>query len=87
MSCRRFILVRKEDVHGKSGTGNVAEGCEFEDGSVALKWTSQYWSGTWFRSIHELKHLHGHEGKTKVAWVDPPTVDDVEEIAKSCVSS
>ena len=76
---RRFLLKRKEDVHGMSGTGNVAEGCEFKDGSVSLKWTSPYWSLTCFRSIHELKHIHSHEGKTIVSWIDPPTSDDIEE--------
>ena len=78
MTMRRFNLMRFEDVHNKSGTGHVAEGVEFEDGSVSIKWCSQYWSGTWFRSIRELKHLHGHEGRTKVSWIDPPGVDDVE---------
>ena len=80
MSSRRFILIRNEDIHGKSGTGAVAEGCEFENGWVSLTWVSQYSSGTWFASIHNLKHLHGHEGKTKVVWIDPPAIDDVEVV-------
>lgn len=77
---RRFILKRIEDVHGKSGVGVVAEGCEFENGSVALTWMSSHWSGTWFNSVHELKRIHSHGGKTKIVWVDEPTPDDVEEI-------
>lgn len=79
MASRRFILKRTEDIHGNSGTGNVAEGCEFENGWVALTWNSQYSSGTWFSSVHNLKHLHGHEGKTKVIWIDPPSIEDVDE--------
>ncbi len=85
MSMRRFNLIRKEDMHDKSGVGLVAEGCEFENGAIALKWTSQYWSGTWFLNIQELKHLHGHNGKTKVSWVDKPNIDDTEEILEESI--
>lgn len=87
MSSRRFVLERDEDVHGKSGTGVVAEGCEFENGWVALTWVSPYSSGTFFSSIHNLKHLHGHEGRTRVVWIDPPGVDDVEEIKEDIEES
>ena len=76
---RRFNLIRKEDVHNKSGTGLVAEGIEFSDGSVALKWTTQYWSINVFLNLHELKHLHSHEGRTKVVWIDPPDANDAAE--------
>jgi len=83
MSARRFVLERKEDIHGNSGTGTVAEGCEFENGWVALTWASQYSSGTWFPSIHNLKHLHGHEGRTRVLWIDPPDKNDIEEVKEN----
>lgn len=76
---RRFNLIRHEDVHGKSGTGTIAEGIEFSDGTVVIKWISQYWSVNTFLNIHEIKFLHGHGGKTKVVWVDKPDIDDIEE--------
>lgn len=78
MTSRRFNLIRKEDIHNVSGTGIVAEGTEYTNGSVSLTWITPHWSGTWFHSIHELKHIHGHNGKTKVVWIDPPTEDDID---------
>lgn len=76
---RRFKLIRKEDVNGTSGLGFVAEGCEFDNGSVALTWLTPHFSGTWFLSIHEVKVLHGHGGKTRVKWIDKPNEDEIEE--------
>jgi hypothetical protein len=34
---RLFLLIRNEDVSGVSGTGIVAEGVEFSDGTVAMR--------------------------------------------------
>lgn len=38
---RTFELVRYRDPSGVSGTGVVAEGCLFTDGSVALRWRGE----------------------------------------------
>ena len=35
---RTFRLIRDEDPTGISGTGSVAEGVEFDDGTVAMRW-------------------------------------------------
>lgn len=35
---RTFVLRRNEDISGVSGVGIVAEGIEFSDGVVALRW-------------------------------------------------
>lgn len=78
MTARRFKLVRYEDVHGKSGVGDVAQGTEYDNGYVSLTFLSEKVSLYWYNSIHNVKHLHGHEGKTKVVWIDPPNVDDEE---------
>jgi len=67
---RRFYLQRNEDVHGTSGTGRVAEGCQFSNGYCALTWKSELTSMTWFHSIDVLIRIHGHEGKTVVVWID-----------------
>ncbi len=83
MSIRRFNLIRKDDLTGISGVGIIAEGAEYSNGSVALTWLTPHWSGAWFISIHEVKHIHGHNGKTKVVWIDPPTIDDIEEIIEN----
>jgi hypothetical protein len=67
---RRFQLVRDEDVHGVSGTGVVAEGCQFANGYCALTWKSEFASVAVYHSIDVLIKIHGHEGRTKVQWVD-----------------
>lgn len=42
MTARRFRLIRHHDVSGVSGTGPVAEGVQFTDGAVALRWYGDY---------------------------------------------
>lgn len=70
MSSRLFVLYRDEDASGVSGTGNVAEGVEFSNGKCALCWITQYRSVAIYDSIRELISIHGHDGKTKVIWID-----------------
>lgn len=69
---RRFRLRRDQDVTGVSGTGVVAEGVEFADGTVALRWLSETASTAVFASIDDVQKIHGHDGATRVVWVDPP---------------
>ena len=70
---RRFLLRREEDVNGSSGTGNVAYGVEFNDGHVALRWNlgvAGAASSGFYSSIADVDKIHGHEGRTKVEWID-----------------
>jgi len=69
---RRFYLFRKEDVHGMSGTGRVADGVEFDNGWVALTWKGEVASLTTFHSISAVQKLHTHNGQhdTQIIWVD-----------------
>lgn len=68
---RRFVLQRNEDVSGISGTGVVAEGVEFSDGRVALRWvTNQHRSTVLWESMEAVQAIHGHNGSTVVEWVD-----------------
>lgn len=67
---RRFVLNRKEDVSGISGTGVVVEGVEFSDGSVALRWLGDRPSLVFWKNIEDAISIHGHEGKTLVEWID-----------------
>lgn len=69
---RRFRLLRTEDVSGCSGTGYVAEGVEFSDGAVVLRWTSKWPTSVVFhdRGIESVQALHGHDGRTTVEWED-----------------
>ncbi len=74
---RTFILQREVDETGISGTGAVAEGIEFSDGVVALRWiVPPGRSGHGFptsvvfhdRGMESVEAIHGHNGKTKVVW-------------------
>jgi hypothetical protein len=68
---RRFRLIRDEDVSGVSGTGTVAEGIVFSSGKAVLSWCSEYHSVTVFDSVRDLETVHGHEGRTRIEWLDP----------------
>lgn len=67
---RRFNLVRREDRSGISGTGTVAEGVEFDNGSVAMCWLTKYHIIETAQNIHTIEAVHGHGGSTTVEWVD-----------------
>ena len=64
-----YYLCRKEDVSQTSGTGQVAEVAEFDDGTVAVRWPASMnatgvASTTIFNSLEDLLRVHGHEGRT-----------------------
>lgn len=65
-----FVLLRDEDVSGVSGTGVVAEGVEFSDGTVSLRWTSAWPTSVVFhdRGIESVRAIHGHDGRTRLMW-------------------
>jgi len=65
-----FVLQRTEDVTGVSGTGVVAEGVEFSDGTVSLRWTSDWPTSVVFhdRGIESVEAVHGHSGKTQIVY-------------------
>lgn len=67
---RRFVLVRAEDVTGVSGIGEVAQGVKFESGKVVMEWRGSHKSVVMHDSIHALLSVHGHEGRTRVDWLD-----------------
>lgn len=80
MTARRFELHRDSDVTGVSGTGVVAEGIAFTDGTVALRWKSEWPTSVVFhdRGVEAVQHIHGHGGATRLVWLDvvgPPAVD------------
>lgn len=72
---RRFVLQRDTDITGVSGTGVVAEGVEFSDGCVALRWTGLTPTSVVFhdRGMDSVDRVHGHSGATRVVWLDPPS--------------
>lgn len=64
-----FRLKRIKDISGISGTGYVAEGICFSDGSVVIRWTTNTPTFVIFDSIIDLVHIHGHDGSTIVEWI------------------
>ena len=70
MNPRPFELVRFTDVSGVSGTGVVAEGCVFTDGSVALRWHGANPSTAIWPDLESILAVHGHCGATVVRWLD-----------------
>lgn len=71
---RRFRLRRDVDETGVSGVGVVAEGVEFTDGRVALRWLTDTTSTGVYDSVGDVCSIHGHGGRTEVVWVDTPEV-------------
>jgi hypothetical protein len=68
---RRFYLQRDEDETGISGTGKVAEGVEFTDGPVVLRWiVGEHRSTVLWESMEAVVIIHGHGGKTRIVWED-----------------
>lgn len=63
---RRFYLLRHEDLHNNSGTGVVAEGIVFDDGTGSFTWLTPIKTITNFWRIKEIRDLHGHNGKTEI---------------------
>ncbi len=67
---RRFELHRTADISGMSGTGVVADGIEFTNGMCAISWRSEFRTVNVHESIKSVEVLHGHEGATRVVWID-----------------
>lgn len=67
---RTFILYRIQDVSGVSGTGVVAEGVEFSDGTCVCRWTTSTPTTQTYNSIQDVEAIHGHDGATKIIFED-----------------
>lgn len=79
---RPFILVRHTDVTGVSGVGVVAEGVEFLDGTVALRWLTEWPTSVVFheRGMESVEHVHGHNGATEIIVYDKDVLFESKEI-------
>lgn len=67
---RRFYLYRGKDETGVSGTGVVADGVVWQDGSVTLKWLGPHSSEVSWKSMEHVEAVHGHNGRTVPIWRD-----------------
>lgn len=71
---RPFVLRRYLDVSGVSGTGDVAEGVQWSDGTVSLRWPGDDPSITfWQNGVSSVEAVHGHGGATEVVFLIPET--------------
>jgi len=70
---RIFYLYREQDATGVSGTGVVAEGIWFSDGSCALRWRTKTSSTAVYGTLSDVLAIHGHHGQTYLVdqWGDP----------------
>jgi len=68
---RRFRLDRIEDATGVSGTGCVAQGIVFSDGTVTMRWMTELRSTAFYSSIEDVEAIHLHGGKSVLRWEDP----------------
>lgn len=67
---KRLHLERDEDVSNVSGTGIVAYGILFPDGTVVLRWDTKVRSTVYYDSIYDLRVITGHGGKTRIVFDD-----------------
>lgn len=75
-----FVLMRDTDVSGVSGTGVVADGVAFPDGTVALRWRGGNPTSVVFHDngVESVEAIHGHGGATRLVWL----AEDLETTAE-----
>jgi hypothetical protein len=74
---RRFLLIRRRDVSGVTGTGVVAEGIQFSDRTVAVRWYGAAPATAVWQNVDAVLAVHGHSGATVIHWLDhPPQATD-----------
>jgi transcriptional regulator with XRE-family HTH domain len=70
---RRFYLRRHVDITGASGTGVVAHGVMWPDGTASVRWATErksivFWDG----GFEDAEAIHGHGGATRLVFIDGP---------------
>ncbi len=67
---RRFQLHRDTDITGASGTGLVADGTIWPDGTVSIRWRGDRPSVVFWEELSHAYAVHGHGGHTRFVWLD-----------------
>jgi hypothetical protein len=74
---RTFVLYRDQDITGISGTGPVADGAVYPDGTTVVRWRDLGGPAAArgvrpttvvFESVAAVEALHGHGGATRIVW-------------------
>ncbi|MET7276822.1 hypothetical protein ABZS29_01220 [Kribbella sp. NPDC005582] len=76
---RLFRLVRHADASGLRGTGTLAEGVEWSDGSVALRWRGPWPSTSTWDRVEALLAVHATDGRTLLHWSADPTTPMLQQ--------
>ena len=72
---RLFYLQRDQDLSGISGTGRVADGVMWPDGSCCVRWRTETSSLSVWTSFADMVTVHGHNGATRVVFLDEHRAD------------
>ncbi|WP_367138915.1 MULTISPECIES: hypothetical protein [Streptomyces] len=67
---RLFVLQRDRDLTGISGTGIVADGVLWPDGTVTVRWRGPRPSTVQWNGLDDAEAVHGHSGATRIIWTD-----------------
>lgn len=67
---RIFHLQRDHDVSGVSGTGRIADGVLWPDGTATLRWRGDRPSTVHWDRLDDAIAIHGHGGATRIVWAD-----------------
>lgn len=81
---RRFHLQRDTDITGVSGTGHVADGVLWPDGSVSIRWRGDRPSTVFWDHLVHAEHVHGHQGATRIVWDDPEPAGSDYPLTDGC---
>lgn len=68
MTLRTFEFHRDQDVTGYSGTGVVADGVTFDDGTTVVHWRGERRSTVVWPSVEDAIAVHGHDGATRLVY-------------------
>ncbi|MFE7547075.1 hypothetical protein [Streptomyces gardneri] len=82
---RLFHLQRHTDISGVSGTGRVADGVLWPDGTATIRWRGERPSTVHWDALDHAQTVHGHGGATEVIW-DQPT-EQQRALASNAVST
>jgi hypothetical protein len=79
---RRFYLDRRADVSGASGTGRVADGVLWPDGTVTIRRRGEHQSTVNWGSLVSAEHVHSHKGATRIVFLDLDQDEYVAELER-----
>lgn len=72
---RLFHLQRDTDVSGVSGSGRVADGVRWPDGTATVRWRGDRASTVNWDRVEDAEAIHGHGGATRIVWDDEESQD------------